>query len=53
MDLLNNIIFAGKVPSFMVPIFYGAGLIALSKDDGGVRPIAIYQSLFGLKISDL
>ena len=25
----------------MVPIFYGAGLIALSKDDGGVRPIAI------------
>ena len=45
MDLLNNIIFAGKVPSFMVPIFYGADLIALSKDDGGVRPIAIGNTI--------
>ena len=45
MDLLNNIIFAGKVLSFMVPIFYGAGLIALSKEDGGVRPIAIGHTI--------
>ena len=29
----------------MVPIFYGAGLIALSKEDGGVRPIAIGHTI--------
>ena len=33
--------FKGKIPEAVRPAFYGANLIALSKKDGGVRPIAI------------
>ena len=40
-DFINNIIFSGKVPEWLCPVFYGAQLIALSKADDGVRPIAI------------
>ena len=41
MDFTNNIVFSGLVPSWMCPVFYGAQLIALSKPDNGVRPIAM------------
>ena len=40
-DFTNNIIFSGNIPAWICPIFYGAQLIALSKPDDGVRPIAI------------
>ena len=40
MDFMNQIVFPGKIPDWMFPIFYGAQLIALSKPDGGVRPIS-------------
>ena len=41
VTFMNKIIFPGKVPSFVRDLFYGANLIALSKPDGGVRPIAV------------
>ena len=39
--LFNEIIFQGKIPNEICSSFYGAKLFALSKDDGGVRPIAV------------
>ena len=45
MDFCNNVIFQGLVPTWMCPLFYGATLIALSKSDGGVRPIAVGMTL--------
>ena len=36
-----NLILSGGVPEFAVRVFYGAFLCALSKKDGGVRPIAV------------
>ena len=41
VTFMNIIVFPGKVPSFVRDIFHGANLIALSKPDGGVRPIAV------------
>lgn len=41
VNFINNIILPGKVPEFVQPVFYGANLMALSKPDNGVRPIAI------------
>ncbi|XP_055337134.1 uncharacterized protein LOC129587422 [Paramacrobiotus metropolitanus] len=38
---LMNFIVAGKLPEEVRPILFGANLIALSKTDGGVRPIAV------------
>ena len=38
---MNLIVFPGKVPKEICETFYGATLIALSKVDGGARPIAI------------
>ena len=40
-DFINNIALGGNIPEWLCPIFYGAQLIALSKSDDGVRPIAI------------
>ena len=37
----NEIILPGSVPVNICPAFYGARLFALSKKDGGVRPIAV------------
>ena len=45
VTFMNFIVFPGKVPSFVQKIFHGANLIALSKPDGGVRPIAVGRSL--------
>ena len=38
---LVNIILQGKVPMAVRPLFFGANLTALTKKDGGVRPIAV------------
>ena len=42
---LVNVILKGEVPNFAVPIFYGASLCALAKKDGGVRPIAVGNTI--------
>ena len=42
---MNLIVFPGKIPKELCETFYGATLIALSKKDGRVRPIAIGFSL--------
>ena len=41
----NEIVFKGKVPIEVCPFFYGGNLIALSKKCGGIRPIAIGNTL--------
>ena len=41
VSFMNLILFPGKVPLEVRKIFYGANLTALSKKDGGVRPIAV------------
>ena len=41
VSFLNIIVYPGKVPKEFCDTFYGANLIALSKEDGGVRPIAV------------
>ena len=38
---LVNKIFSGSVPTEVLPILFGASLIALEKKGGGIRPIAI------------
>ncbi|XP_063366199.1 uncharacterized protein LOC134654659 [Cydia amplana] len=38
---LINFMYSGGVHPDIVPIIYGANLIALTKKDGGVRPIAV------------
>ena len=41
VEFFNKIVLCGKVPEEVCRIFYGANLTALSKPDGGVRPIAV------------
>ncbi|KAG1702407.1 Retrotransposable element SLACS protein [Nymphon striatum] len=43
--LLNCIVLSGDIPENVCPTFYGASLMALSKKDGGLRPIAIGNTL--------
>ena len=38
---LVNLILQGKIPRTVRPFFFGANLTALTKKDGGVRPIAV------------
>ena len=38
---LCNLMLRGNVPEDITPYLYGASLLALSKPDGGVRPIAV------------
>ena len=40
-DFINVMVFGGQIPDEICPIFFGANLIAFSKEDGGVRPIAV------------
>ena len=42
---LANLMLSGSIPSFIQPLFFGANLIALQKPDGGVRPIAVGNSV--------
>lgn len=39
-----NLIVAGNVPDTIKPFFFGGRLIALSKKDGGIRPIVVGQT---------
>jgi hypothetical protein len=45
VEFFNEIVFKGKIPNEVCPLFYGANLLALSKPDGGLRPIAIGNTL--------
>ena len=40
-----NLVLSGRVPESIRPLFYGASLCALSKKDGGIRPIAVGNTL--------
>jgi hypothetical protein len=40
-----SLIFNGNLPEYIRPFFFGARLIALRKKDGGIRPIAIGNSI--------
>ena len=40
-----NLVISGQVPVVVQPIFYGASLCALAKKDGGIRPIAVGNTL--------
>jgi hypothetical protein len=42
----------GEVPDFIVTTFFGASISALIKKDGGIRPIAVGNTLrrFATKI---
>ncbi len=42
---LVGIISEGKIPEIIRPFFFGAKLIALNKKDGGLRPIAVGNTL--------
>ena len=42
---LSNKMLRGGVPKDILPVLYGASLIAFSKPNGGVRPIAIGNTL--------
>jgi hypothetical protein len=35
VNFMNLIVFAGKIPAQACPVFFGAKLIALSKEDNG------------------
>ena len=45
-----NLILKGDVPEFARTVFYGATLSALGKKDGGVRPIAVGNTLRRLAV---
>ena len=42
---ITNMLLAGRVPEIVKPLLYGANLIALCKPDGGIRPIAVGNTL--------
>jgi len=42
---LINLIFNGKIPEILLPIFFDANLCALKKKDSGIRQIAIGNTL--------
>jgi hypothetical protein len=41
LTVFTNIVLDGRVPAVIKPFFCGASLFALSKKDGGIRPIAV------------
>jgi hypothetical protein len=41
LTALINLMLSGQVNADIVPVLYGANLIALAKKDGGIRPIAV------------
>ena len=45
LDLFASVITSGRVPDSIRPYFFGARLVALSKQKGSIRPIAIGQCL--------
>ena len=45
VKFLNGIVLCSNIPDAVQSSFFGASLIALSKKDGGVRPIAVGNTL--------
>ena len=45
---LANLLLSGGIPCAVQPLLYGANLLALRKPDGGVRPIAVGNTLHRL-----
>ena len=45
VDFINNLVLPGILPEDVRRVFYGANLMALSKKDNGVRPIAVGLTL--------
>ncbi|GAV04657.1 hypothetical protein RvY_14911 [Ramazzottius varieornatus] len=45
LALLITLMLEGKVPDDICPVLYGASLTALPKKDGGIRPIAVGNTL--------
>jgi hypothetical protein len=45
LTAFTNMALRGELPNFALPYFYGASLLALNKKDGGIRPIAVGNSL--------
>jgi len=41
----TNMVLRGEVPDFIVTTFFGASISALIKKDGGIRPIAVENTL--------
>ena len=41
LTAFTNLLIAGNVPTAVQPRLYGANLVALRKPDGGIRPIAV------------
>lgn len=48
---LSNFMLSGKLSSKLCEIMYGAGLCALNKEEGGIRPIAIGNTFSRLTVS--
>ena len=47
---LVNIMVIGQVPQFAVPVLYGANECAITKKDGGIRPIAVGSTIRRLSV---
>jgi hypothetical protein len=45
LTLLINVIVSGRTPDFLSPVLLGANITALRKKDGGVRPIAVGETI--------
>lgn len=45
LGVLNDVMFSGQVPASICPILYGANLTALMKKNGGIRPIAVGNTI--------
>ena len=45
LTLLVNFIISKRLPDFVTPVLLGANVTALSKPDGGVRPIAVGETI--------
>ena len=45
LTVFVNLVLSGNVPEHITDTFYGANLCALNKDGGGIRPIAVGNTL--------
>lgn len=45
LGVLNDLLLSGKVPDSVCPVFFGANLTALLKKNGGIRPIAVGNTI--------
>ena len=45
LTYLINVIISNKLPTYVSPILLGANITALNKKDGGIRPIAVGETI--------